>query len=718
MGDFAEAFNTMIQQLDERWKSLEDLYHRSNAYIRLIHKIGENLLSIGGSGYVEAVINSLKELCEIFDCAILSLWQVDSEKRHFKRLFYWPMDDGGLSFMVKKAWPTEWLDKLAGGEQLSVSQMTSWDGLFPQDIHAFTAIPLMVKGNFWGFMAMPSHKERTYSQEEISVMTAGGLLVVSAILEKEMTDSLVAVKDAALKATRVKSDFLSRMSHEMRTPMNAIIGMTNIAEGTDYKEKLKFCLSTIETSASHLLNLINDVLDMSKIEAGKMELNVGPFDMEKMLMKVCNILEDKFEQKEQTLRVVIKKGMPLRYIGDEMRLSQVVTNLFSNAVKFTPEKGKILLTVEEIERREKRSRLHFVVSDNGIGMTPRQMERLFNAFQQADASIARRYGGTGLGLAISQKIVEHMNGHIEVDSELGKGSTFTFDVEIERDPQQENGDIWNRFSPPEIRALIVDADPDSLEQFKTITDQFGVHSETAADVVTAMSLASAAVQNGDPYDVVFLDYDLPGEGVIEMIRSLDPSINKNTVVVVTSFLKWNKIEQKAKEAGVCRFLAKPLFPSSVRKAIENLLEGEKRREEPPNEPAERALDLSGKRILLADDVEINRLIVKDLLEDTNVNIDEAEDGEKALSMFNRSPENYYDMVLMDIQMPGIDGYEAARLIRKLMRPDALNVPIVALTANVYKEDIEKALEAGMNGHLAKPIDIDEVRNLLAEQLRK
>jgi signal transduction histidine kinase/response regulator RpfG family c-di-GMP phosphodiesterase len=735
MGDFANAFNTMVQQLNDRWKSLEDLYHRNSAYIRLIHKIGENLLSIGGAGYTDAVVNSLKDLCETFGCAILSLWQADSEGKGVKRLFHWPVDEG-FSFMIKKDWPSEWIDKLTAGKQVSVNRMTSWEGLFPEDVQAFTAIPLIVKGHFWGFMAMPHHSERIYSQEEISVMTAGGILVVSAILEKEMTDSLVAVKNAALEATRVKSEFLSRMSHEMRTPMNAIIGMARIAEGADDKEKLRFCLSTIENSAGHLLNLINDVLDMSKIEAGKLELSAGPFDMEKMLMKVCNILEEKVDQKNQTLRVVIEKGTALRYIGDEMRLSQVVTNLFSNAVKFTPEKGKIVLTVGEVERRGNWSRLRFSVSDTGIGMTPKQMERLFSAFQQADASIATRYGGTGLGLAISQKIVEHMNGHIEMTSEPGRGSTFVFDVEIERDSQQERTSVCPA-GTRDVRVLIANPDRDSLEHFKAIADQLGIHLDTAANSGEAVSLADAAVQNGTPYSALFLDCDLADtavKDVIETVRFLPPGIDKNTVFIVASFLKWNKIEGNANEAGVHRFLSKPLFASSLWDAIENVSKNvskeeeneeenreqkeEKRNEELADKSEGQALDLSGKRILLTDDVEINRIIVKDLLEDTNVGIDEAENGEKALSLFELSPENYYDMVLMDIQMPGIDGYETARRIRELARPDALKVIIIALTANAYKEDVEKALAAGMNGHLAKPIDIDEVRNLLAEQLIK
>jgi CheY-like chemotaxis protein len=398
-----------------------------------------------------------------------------------------------------------------------------------------------------------------------------------------------------------------------------------------------------------------------------------------------------------------------------MRLSQVVTNLLSNAVKFTPEKGKITLTVGEAERWDNRCRLRFSVSDTGIGMTSEQMERLFNAFQQADSSIAARYGGTGLGLAISQKIVEHMNGHIEATSEFGKGSTFIFEVEVERGPRQENSGCWGE--PRNMRVLIGDADRDSLEHFKAIADQLGIHTDIAANFPQAISLANAAVQDRTPYSAIFLGCDL-SEDVMGTLRSLPSAIDKNTVFIVTSFLKWNKIERDANEVGVRRFLPKPLFLSSVRDAMETMSKEEKGDENVPNEPEARGLDLSGKRILLTDDVEINRIIVKDLLEDTNVGIDEAENGEEALSLFEQSPGNYYDMVLMDIQMPGMDGYETTRRIRKLARGDAQKVIIIALTANAYKEDVEKALEAGMNGHLAKPIDIDEVRNLLAEQLIK
>ncbi|MDR2176234.1 MAG: response regulator [Synergistaceae bacterium] len=731
MGDFADAFNTMVRQLEERWRSLEDLYLRSNSHIRFIRKLGENMLSISGSGHLEAVTSSLRDLCETFGCAILSLWQAECGAEgegggdRFNRLFHWPADGGSPPFTVETDWPKEWLGELAAGRQVFVNRAESLEGLFPAEFRSLMLIPLMVGGKLWGFMAMPRHSEEPCTEEEMSVITAGGILIVSAILEKETTDSLVAAKDAALEATRVKSEFLSRMSHEMRTPMNAIIGMTHIAQRAADPEKIRFCLSRIETSSAHLLALINDVLDMSKIEAGKLELDSAPFDVEKMLMKAYSVVGEKAEQKNQTLRIVMGKDMRMGYIGDEMRLSQVVINLLSNAVKFTPENGKIRLSAEETERGENRSRLRFAVSDSGIGIGREQAKHLFNPFQQADPSIAKRYGGTGLGLAISKKIVEQMNGHIEVSSEPGKGAVFTFDIELARAPRQGAGAAFADFGPDfdsrKFRALAADADPESLEQIRAAAGNAGVVPDTAPDGPSAVSLVNDAVRSGSPYDIIFLDLELPNGdgGGLAAVLSFDPAADRNAVVLMTTLLKWNKIEAEAKRAGIRRFLTKPLFPSSILDAM-GVLRGKDAKDPGASggfeESAERVLDFSGKRMLLVDDVDLNRMILRELLSGTHLAIDEAADGETALSLFGSSPENHYDIVFMDIQMPGMDGYETTRRIREMKRSDAETVNIVALTAAAYKEDVEKAMRMGMNRHLSKPIDIGEVRALLEELL--
>jgi PAS domain S-box-containing protein len=379
----------------------------------------------------------------------------------------------------------------------------------------------------------------------------------------------IRIMSIAEKANQAKSDFLSRMSHEMRTPMNAIIGMTKIAEKTDDVSRLRHCLSTINTSSVHLLGIINDVLDMSKIEAGKFELEKIPMNIEKMIIKVSNIIIDNIEKKNQKLNIKIAKDMDLDYIADDLRLSQVITNLLSNAIKFTPEKGEITLAVEKIERKGDVNTLRFSVTDTGIGMTKEQIARLFNAFEQADGSISRKFGGTGLGLAISKNIVEKMGGRIWVESEVGAGSSFIFEVDLERSPLQEA------------------ASPET------------------------------------------------------------PDIKTDTA---------------------------------------------------PETP-----DLSGVNIILAEDMEINREIFIALLEETSIIIDTAENGLIAVSKFRENPEKY-DLIIMDVQMPEMDGYQATRTIRAMDTPKAKNIPIIAMTANAFKEDIDRCLEAGMNDHLAKPID--------------
>ena len=386
------------------------------------------------------------------------------------------------------------------------------------------------------------------------------------VIAVDITD-LMREKENAQSAAKAKTDFLSRMSHEMRTPMNAIIGMARIAENADNASKLKHCLATIGNSSRLLLGIINDVLDMSKIEAGKFELEKAPMNIEKMLINICNIFNGSMADKHQQFDLIKGENLALYYTADELRLSQVITNLLSNAVKFTPENGKIALTVNEIGRNMETSTLRFSISDTGIGMTGEQIGRLFNSFEQADGSITRRFGGTGLGLAISKTIVEKMDGRLWVESEYGSGSEFIFEIQLQIAPDQD-----------------------------------------------AAQDAAAAVKMPE------------------------------------------------------------IIP-----------------------------DLSGVTMLLAEDVDINREIFIELLSKTRISIDTAENGLIAVSKFRENPDKY-DLIMMDIQMPEMDGYEATGTIRALDIPKAKSIPIIAMTANVFKEDIERCLASGMNDHLAKPID--------------
>jgi len=411
------------------------------------------------------------------------------------------------------------------------------------------------------------------------------------VIAENITD-LMTEKENAQTATRAKSDFLSRMSHEMRTPMNAIIGMTSIGKNAPDIEKKDYAFRQIEDASARLLRLINDILDMSKIEAGKFELKNVPMNIEKMMINVRSMIIEDIEKKKQTFNIKLNDNFDLNYIADDLRLSQVITNLLSNAMKFTPEGGKIELTVEQANINDNISTLRFSVSDTGIGMTNEQITRLFSLFEQAEGGNTRKFGGTGLGLAISKNIVEMMGGRIWVESQPGIGSTFVFEVNLE--------------------------------------------------------LAS-----------------------IKDIVLSDSTIERTTL--------------------------KPLDTDAVH--------------------ARETLDLSGVRIILADDVEINREIFIATLEDTNISIDAAENGLIAVQKFKENPDNY-DLIVMDIQMPEMDGYQATRTIRTLDIPKAKTIPIIALTANAFREDIEKCLESGMNDHLAKPIDgkavIEKIEHYLKE----
>jgi len=484
--------------------------------------------------------------------------------------------------------------------------------------------------------------------------------------------------------------------------MNAIIGMTKIAETTDDVEKLKYCLATIGTSSTHLLGIINDVLDMSKIEAGKFELESAPFNVEKMLMKVCNLVADKTEANHQRLAVDLDNNICLNYIGDELRLSQVLTNLLSNAVKFTPEHGAITLSVNETSKVGDISILRFSIKDTGIGLTEEQISRLYTSFEQADGSISRRFGGTGLGLAISKNIVEKMNGKIWTVSEYGNGSEFIFEVELLRSSHQDKV-IFDGIRPEDINLLLVEGDAEIRKHFKSITDKFGIHTDEADNSQAAIALTEASYEKCKPYDIIFLDYHMPGMDGLEIAKTLTDRIDKNTAIIITSFLEWGRIESNAAAIGVNRYITKPLFPSSILDTINEVVGNTLKNLNIKADVPKALPDFSDMKILLAEDIDINQEIFIALLEGTKLQIDAASNGVQTVAKFRENPDKY-DMIIMDIQMPEMDGYEATRIIRSMDFARAKEIPIIAMTANAFKEDVERCLACGMNDHLAKPID--------------
>jgi len=448
----------------------------------------------------------------------------------------------------------------------------------------------------------------------------------------------------AEQASHAKSDFLSRMSHEMRTPINAIIGMAQIAETSADMDKLKYCLNIIGNSSAHLLGLINDVLDMAKIEAGKFELDLGVINIEKMLIKVCNLILDKIESKKIIFDVVLDKNMDMHFVGDEMRLSQVITNLMSNAVKFTPEGGQIHITASQVEKKSRRrSVLRFCVKDTGIGMAPEQVGRLFNAFEQADAGTSRKYGGTGLGLAISKNIVEMMGGRIWAESEPGKGSAFYFEVKLERAQKQGGRVGFGNIRPEDVRILVVDGDPVARNYFVSVAAGFGVNIDGAGNAAEAAGLLRAAKAENMAYDIIYVDHGSPGVNGIEIAKELRRTVDANTeIIIMTTFLKWNKVEAEAGSAGVKCVISKPLFPSLIQSSICESVGGAAKSIDVQSERGAAAPDFSGIVLLLVEDVEINREVFLTLLQDTRVTVDTAENGLTACEMFKQSRPARYD----------------------------------------------------------------------------
>jgi CheY-like chemotaxis protein/two-component sensor histidine kinase len=446
---------------------------------------------------------------------------------------------------------------------------------------------------------------------------------------------------------------------------------------------------------------------MSKIEAGKFELDLAPLDIEKLLKNVCNLVIDKTESKNQKFEVLLDTCLNTHYIGDALRITQVITNLLSNAVKFTPEHGCITLDVKEIKKDGNYSTLLFSVADTGVGIRAENINKLFNTFEQVDVSISRNFGGTGLGLSIAKSLAEKMGGRLWAESEVNKGSVFHLEIKMEVIPMPDKIRFIDGIIHSDLKTLMVEGDGDIREHFGSVMESFGIQTDFADSSSSAMEFVNTALKNYKSYDVVFLDYYLQGKNSLETANALVKIIDKNSIVIMTSILEWHIIESQVNKLGINRFIAKPLFPSSILYTINDVLDSRINRHDSGPQKTEDALDFSGLNILLAEDIEINREIVIALLEDTHINIDVAENGLEAVGKFKENPEKYR-LIFMDIQMPEMNGYDATRAIRQLTAPSAKTVPIIAMSANAFKEDVDKCIACGMNGHIAKPINPSEV----------
>lgn len=519
---------------------------------------------------------------------------------------------------------------------------------------------------------------------------------------------------AAEQANLAKTDFLSRMSHEIRTPMNAIIGLTAIASASlDSREKIVNCLSKIGISSRFLLAIINDILDMSRIENGKVSIAHDEFDFNSFLTGVTTIIYPQASARGQTFEATIDGLTAEHYIGDVLRMNQVLINILSNAVKFTPEGGVIKFCVKQVRQSKNHAYLKFTVCDNGIGMTQEQIGRIFAAFEQADSGISQKYGGSGLGLTISKSLVSLMNGSISVSSKPGEGSEFVVEIPVEvleHDYRQDNTDTLK-----DLNILVGDDDVITCEHTVLILSSMGINAQYATSGRRIIEVVREAYECGQHYDIVFVDWKMPDMDGIETAKAIRQIVGPNTLVIIMSAYDWSDIEEKARAAGVNFFIAKPIFQSTVQEVLLKTIQKQSKEE---NIPSVSDYNFTGKRVLLVEDNEINREIAQALLEMKNTTVETAANGQIAVDLFAASAAGYYDAILMDVRMPVKDGLEATHEIRALAKPDAATVPIIAMTANAFIEDIASTKKSGMNEHLAKPIETDRLYAVLNRYFSK
>ena len=530
----------------------------------------------------------------------------------------------------------------------------------------------------------------------------------------EQRQALSDALQTAEQANRAKTAFLSNMSHEIRTPMNAIIGLDNIAlNDPQTPEKTREYLEKIGDSASHLLNLINDILDMSRIESGRMTFKNEEFSFSELLGTVNTMFSGQCADKGLEYACQIKGEVDDYYIGDMMKLRQVLINILGNAVKFTPVGGKVEMTVDRAAQFENQTTLRFVIADNGIGMSKEFLPKIFDTFAQEDSSTTNKYGSSGLGLAITRSIVEMMNGNISVESEKGVGTTFTVKVTLMNAAKHEGGEEDLIIHPSEMTVLIVDDDPIACEHAKLVLEKAGIAAELATSGAEAIEKVRLRHARREPYNLILVDWKMPEMDGVETTRRMRSIIGHESAIIILTAYRWDDVLEEAVQAGVDSFIPKPLFASTV---MDEFASAMKRKGIGTGKVVTKA-ELKGRRILLAEDVQINAEIMMMVLQTREMEADLAVNGKIAVEMFASHDPGYYDAILMDMRMPEMDGLEATRVIRDMDRPDAKTIPIIALTANAFDEDVQRSLQAGLNAHLSKPVDPANLYETLESLIR-
>lgn len=533
--------------------------------------------------------------------------------------------------------------------------------------------------------------------------------------EEKQKEILKDALESAKSASSAKGQFLSRMSHEIRTPLNAVIGYMDIAKNaTEDYGKVMHCVESTDIAAKHLLSIINEVLDISSIESGRMKIAHEEFDLKAQLTNLSSIFFNQAKAKQVQFEVILNDISQEWVIGDTLRLNQILMNLLSNAVKFTPEQGKITLTVTQLKVDEKQVFMTFSVSDTGIGMSEEYQKRLFMPFEQESANTAQKYGGTGLGLSITYNLIQLMGGSIDVDSKQNMGTTFTVSLNFDRcyTLHEENHGQERDYS--KIRALIVDDDKDASNYIKALLNRCGVKSDMVSDGESAIKRVKGRMGTDYKYDLCIMDWNMPNLNGIETAKRIKEECDADLPVIIATAYDAAEFDEQAKAIGVKKVVSKPLFQSTMF----DLLVSTYGKYEVKQPQVKNLESIRGIRALLAEDNAMNMEIAMEILQNAGMVVDPVTDGKQALDKFTQAPEDTYDVILMDVQMPVMDGYQATGAIRRSDHPQAKSIPIIAMTANAFTEDVNAALASGMNGHIAKPVNYDKLYEVLNKFCKK
>ena len=525
-------------------------------------------------------------------------------------------------------------------------------------------------------------------------------------------NELEKARQVALEANKAKSEFLANMSHDIRTPMNAIVGMTAIAAAhIDDRKQVENCLRKITLSSKHLLGLINDVLDMSKIESGKLTLATEQISLKEVVEGIVNIMQPQVKTKKQTFDIHVKNILTENVWCDGVRLNQVLLNLLSNATKYTPEGGSIHLSLfeENSPKGERYVRIYIKVKDNGIGMSPDFLKRIYESYSRADGARIHKTEGAGLGMAITKYIVDAMEGTIDIQSEPDKGTEFLLTFDFEKAAAMNMDMVL-----PSWNMLVVDDDELLCRTAMDALKSIGIKAEWTLSGEKAIELVNEHHKRREDYQIILLDWKLPGMDGIQVAKEIRHNLGDEVPILLISAYDWSEFEAEAREAGISGFISKPLFKSTLYYALRQYMgtETENGQTLNPN------IDLSGRRILIAEDNEINMEIAVEILKMFGFKVVSAWNGKEALEIFQKSREHEFALILMDMKMPVMDGCEATRQIRHLNREDAKTIPILAATANAFTEDIALTKKAGMNAHISKPIDFEVLKITIARLLQE